>query len=462
MVDDPTIKNQSKSVKKQGEIPQKPAPAVSKNTSTSVEASSQVSTKKPPVMTKNQTSADAAKKDIAASSKKAPEAPPAKRESAKKSAPDSPVPKREVAPKVKRRKRNILVIKYGDLGDFAFSFGAFKAIRATYEHDNLILLTSRRYANMAHISGLFDEIWRDELSLDFSSKDILDVKKLWKLSRRIKKKGFSKIFDLQHCAKSKWIFKLLGRRKPDWSGNISWARFPYMPKGVEHIVERHQQQLALAGVRRAGVPEIDWLHADISHFGLDNVHYALVVLAGDYTDPASVWDDFGFADVAEYLFNEGIIPVYIGAASEERMVNDVIKISSNIQAFNLVGKTNFGHLAELGRNAYFAIGADSGVMDLLSLTGCPTVYLMSDSASPYSSGTFGMESIAVQMYDLQFLKSEDVIGQVAGILDLYTQVENAQKQAEQEAIHEEERMALEAKIKENQEKHAKMQETEES
>ena len=50
------------------------------------------------------------------------------------------------------KKKNILIIKHGALGDFILSFGPFKAIRNYHLNDNLVLLTTGRFEKFAQES----------------------------------------------------------------------------------------------------------------------------------------------------------------------------------------------------------------------------------------------------------------------------------------------------------------------
>ena len=48
------------------------------------------------------------------------------------------------------RKRRILVIKLGALGDFILATGPFAAIRTAHPHDEIVLLTTAPFAEIRH------------------------------------------------------------------------------------------------------------------------------------------------------------------------------------------------------------------------------------------------------------------------------------------------------------------------
>ena len=62
------------------------------------------------------------------------------------------------------KKKKILIIKHGALGDFILSFGPFAAIKKYHLRDYLVLLTSRKFVDFAKESNCFDEIIEDNRS----------------------------------------------------------------------------------------------------------------------------------------------------------------------------------------------------------------------------------------------------------------------------------------------------------
>tara|TARA_B100001146_G_C15746024_1_gene249697 strand:- start:49 stop:309 length:261 start_codon:yes stop_codon:yes gene_type:complete len=82
------------------------------------------------------------------------------------------------------KKKKILIIKHGALGDFILSFGPFAAIKKYHPRDYLVLLTSRKFVDFAKESNCFDEIIEDNRS------SIWDLKSMYNLGKLLKKKKF--------------------------------------------------------------------------------------------------------------------------------------------------------------------------------------------------------------------------------------------------------------------------------
>ena len=63
---------------------------------------------------------------------------------------------------IEKTPARLLVIKLGALGDFVLATGAFAAIRNAHPDDQITLLTTAPYAEIAEASRYFDEVWIDE------------------------------------------------------------------------------------------------------------------------------------------------------------------------------------------------------------------------------------------------------------------------------------------------------------
>jgi len=323
-------------------------------------------------------------------------------------------------------KDKYLVIKYGNVGEFAYSTGAFRAVKDRYQDSHVILLTSQRYVHLAKLSGFFDEIWVDPFEKDsFNFFDLYHYKKILAFVTKIKKAKFRCIYDFQHSKKTHWYFKLLGFRKPNWSGNISWCKFPYMypiPQ-IYHIVDRNEGQLTLAGIKIVPKPDISWLYSDISEYGIpEDESYALLVLAGNHDIREKNWHIYGFADIAKFLAANGIRPILIGAESERKMADDIASLTGGNITYNLVGKTNFAQLAELARFSLFTLGGDTGVTHLCSLTECSTIFLLSKYSTVDVNGPYLGHSTIIQSEDLNDMPTSDVLEHVSAVIESFKKV----------------------------------------
>ena len=78
------------------------------------------------------------------------------------------------------KKKNILIIKHGALGDFVLSFGPFKAIRNYHLNDYLVLLTTGKFEEFAQESNYFDEIIIDNRPSLWNAKKNIEISYFFK------------------------------------------------------------------------------------------------------------------------------------------------------------------------------------------------------------------------------------------------------------------------------------------
>lgn len=270
--------------------------------------------------------------------------------------------------------KNILVIKHSALGDVILSVAAFQAIRRHHSEASITLLTTRPYVALAEASGLFDAVWVDARPPLSRPRDWL------RLARRLRGGGFDRVYDLQRSGRTGWYFRLLGPRPPEWVGKVRGASHRYTrAEARRHIADRQAEQLALAGITDVGLPDLGFLRSDLTRFGLP-ARFALLVPGGAPHRPAKRWPAAGFAELARHLEAAGVTPVLLGTAAEAAAAAEIRTACP--AAVDLLGRTDFADLAELGRQAVVAVGNDTGPMHLLAAAGAPAVVLFSAESDP--------------------------------------------------------------------------------
>ena len=139
------------------------------------------------------------------------------------------------------KKKNILIIKHGALGDFILSFGPFKAISNYHLNDHLVLLTTGGFKEFAQESNYFDEIIIDD------RPSLWNAKKILKLAIFLRKKNFSRVYDLQTSQRSSFYYNFFRmKNNVEWSGTAFGCSHPdrNYDRNKIHTIERHKIQLA--------------------------------------------------------------------------------------------------------------------------------------------------------------------------------------------------------------------------
>ncbi|MEE2720900.1 MAG: glycosyltransferase family 9 protein [Pseudomonadota bacterium] len=276
---------------------------------------------------------------------------------------------------IEKTPARLLVIKLGALGDFVLATGAFAAIRNAHPDDQITLLTTAPYAEIAEASRYFDEVWIDERP---SRINLISIQKL---RFRLRRGMFYRVYDLQTSGRSSWYFRLMkGFNRPQWSGIAFACSHPHRNpnRNRMHTIERQADQLSMAGIAETPLPDLSWLKSDISRFGLPD-RFVLLIPGGAVHRPAKRWPAEAYRALAVQLIDQDVTPVIIGGADEADLAAE---ITARTGAISLAGQTSFADVASLSRTAAAAIGNDTGPMHIAAICGCPSVVLFSKDSDP--------------------------------------------------------------------------------
>jgi ADP-heptose:LPS heptosyltransferase len=275
--------------------------------------------------------------------------------------------------------QRILIIKLGALGDFIQALAAMQAIRQHHRSAFIALLTTAPFTHLARDSGLFDEIWID------GRAPVHHLGPWLRLAAWLRRGRFARVYDLQTSRRTDWYFFLMHGlyplARPEWSGIAPFCSHPHANPARDsmHTVERHAEQLRMAGIAKVGAPDLSFLVSNVSRFDLPD-RFALLVPGGAAHRPEKRWPIECYAALAQGLAARGVASVVVGAASELPLGEAVAAACP--EARNLAGQTNLADIAELARRAVAAVGNDTGPMHIVAGVGCPSVVLFSAASDP--------------------------------------------------------------------------------
>ena len=272
----------------------------------------------------------------------------------------------------------ILVIKHGALGDVVLATGAMAAIKQRHADDQVTLLTTRPFAKLLAQSEWFCDIVVDD------QPNLLKPLRLFSLLRRLAKRRFAFVYDLQTSQRTSMYFALWPRPRPRWSGVAKGCSCPDRQPGREqvHATARLRGQVAQAGITQVPPPRVDFLQGDVHDLAPDQP-FALLVPGCAPHRPDKRWPASHYGELANYLLALGLRPVLIGTAAEADALRQIKAICPD--ALDLGGRTDFGQIAELARRARLAVGNDTGPMHLIAAAPCPVLTLFSGASTPERS-----------------------------------------------------------------------------
>ena len=300
----------------------------------------------------------------------------------------------------------ILVIKLSALGDFVVSLGAMQAIRRHHRDARITLLTTRAYAGLAEASGCFDQVWVDRRS------PFWQVTSWLALARRLRGAGFDRVYDLQRSQRTGWYFRLFGHRKPEWIGIAPGASHRYLdPPRPTHIADRHAAMLALAGIEAVRPPDLAFLSAEVTRFGIGRP-YALVAPGSSAHLPGKRWPSTRYAAVARWLTDRAIAPVLICGPAEQDVAEAIVQACPETHN----PETNLNDIVELARGALCALGNDTGPMHLVAAANCPSLILFSGKTDPRLTSPRGAKVSTLREEFLSRLPVEAVLASLETLM----------------------------------------------
>ena len=120
---------------------------------------------------------------------------------------------------------NILIIKHGSLGDLIQANGAIKDIKEFYKNRKVFLLTSKPYSIFMSECPYIDGVIIDKRLPRWNLFYLYNLKKL------MKKYNFTKVFDLQNSARTKFYRKFI-LNKSEWSSSET-----ILEKGQKNLIK---------------------------------------------------------------------------------------------------------------------------------------------------------------------------------------------------------------------------------
>ena len=273
------------------------------------------------------------------------------------------------------KKKNILIIKHGALGDFILSFGPFKAIRNYHLNDQLFLLTTNTFKEFAEESNYFNEIIVDD------RPSFWNIKKMFKLVSFLRKKNFHRVYDLQTSQRSSFYYNFFKMKDSvEWSGTAFGCTHPdnNPDRNKIHTIERHKIQLAEIGIKNIKLSDLSWVKS-INNFRI-NKPYILFSPGASPHRPKKIWPEKNYVEIAKKFIQKKITPIILGN-SEDLEIANFISMNTN-GCINLVNKTTIQDLCSLARDAELSIGNDTGPMHAFSMSGCNSLVLFSNESNP--------------------------------------------------------------------------------
>lgn len=292
---------------------------------------------------------------------------------------------------------NILIIKLSAIGDVIHALPVAPALKKRFPQAKLTWVVEPPAYDLLTNNHYIDEIIVFEKNKCKSLTGFFQY--VPEFIRILRKTQFDLALDLQGLFKSAAVSFLSGADKRlvycnarEYSDVI--GKKVCGPNSTNHVVERY-----LDVVRKLGC-EIDQpefiinitekeaaLAAAIAkQAGLD-VNMPYVVLIPGTNWPNKCWPADHFAQLAGRLFEQQLIPVFVGSNADKTAMNEIIS-NSDILPIDLTGKTTLKQLAYIIKNAQAVVAGDTGPMHLAAALNVPVIALFGPT-DPKRNGPYG-------------------------------------------------------------------------
>ena len=302
--------------------------------------------------------------------------------------------------------KKILVIKHGALGDIVLSMYPLFSLKKKFSNHSFTVLTESQYFD------LFKNIpFVDNLKVD-NRKSFIFIFSFIKLCYWFYKQKFEWVFDLQTSNRTNiyfYFFSIFSRFK--WSGIAKKCSHPHLNSNRTrlHTIDRHKQQLMLAGVSSFSNVNWSFLKSDIQKLSLSKQLF-LLIIGGSPHRPNKRWSIENFTKLIKILNVKKIIPIVIGGSAEREYFNE--KKFVGIKFRDLIGKTSYLDLAEIARKSKWVIGNDTGPMHLIcqcSKNSTKKIVLFGSDSDPKLCAPIGKNVYIIQKKNINAILPDDII-----------------------------------------------------
>lgn len=299
--------------------------------------------------------------------------------------------------------RNILIVKLSAIGDVIHALPVAYALKKAYPQVCITWVVEKTAYDLLTNNPYIDEVILFEKQ-KFKSFSGLFTNS-YSLAKELRSHHFDLALDLQGLFKSAAISYLSGAAKRlvycnarELSDKISQ---PVCGKYMHgHVVDRYLDVARHLGCNVDEVifpinimeSEAQKAEAIANHEGL-RLENPYITLAPGTNWPSKCWPTSYFAQLADRLYEQDLIPVLIGSPSDKRLAQEIVT-RMKIPPIDLTGKTSLKQLAYIIKKSQAFVGGDTGPMHLAAAVNTPVVTMFGPT-DPKRNGPYGEKHITL-------------------------------------------------------------------
>lgn len=299
--------------------------------------------------------------------------------------------------------RNILIVKLSAIGDVIHTLPVAAALKQKFPQARITWVVEPPAYDLLTNNPNVDEI----IIFDKAQCKTLGgfLRYVPGFTRTLRQHQFDLALDLQGLFKSAAITYLSGAPKRlvycnarELSDKVSQKVCG--PSSNGHIVDRYldvPRELGCQITKPEFTINITDKEATLAaaiakQAGLDITNPYVVLIPGTNW-PNKCWPPGHFAQLAEKLFEQNIIPVFVGTNADKTAMDEIVAKSA-IPPVDITGKTTLKQLALIIKNAKIVVAGDTGPMHLAAALQTPVIALFGPT-DPKRNGPYGEEHIVL-------------------------------------------------------------------
>lgn len=281
-----------------------------------------------------------------------------------------------------RKKRKILVIKLGAMGDLILVVPSLRMLKARFPDSSITLLVDRKLAPVVATCPYLD----DMILVD--RKKLSNLFYLLKTARRIRREGFDVSVDLHN---NKWthllaylggVFQRFGFARGKWGFLLNR---PDQTFEVEDSPVRHQFRI----LSKVGVQTLDdELELWPSSASLEKAAQMIgtmqpkeqtkiigFIMGSSPNWPSKRWPQESFAALAERIFEKYDARIVLIGSSDEAFLGEAFGKFGPEKVLNVMGKTALEELPAFFKQFHLVVTGDTAPLHIAAAMNVPTLAL---------------------------------------------------------------------------------------
>ena len=270
------------------------------------------------------------------------------------------------------KKKKVLIIKFGGLGDLVLSLRSIYSIKEKHSK-NIVVLTEKPFDVLLSASQWFDQIITIKRSVFYFLDKI-------QISNKIDIKSFNYVYDLQTSKRSSSYLSLFDKNKVQISGIGEYVSIPHdnLERDRMHTLERQEEQIKCCNIKISPTLDLDWLYR--SKIKVPKKKFALIVPGGAKKRLGKRISPEVYGVLIKELIKKEILPLLIGSSADESVCKFLEK--KYLDVLNLCSKTTIFDIAKLSKFCRISIGNDTGPMHVIALGRKPSIVLFTKNSDP--------------------------------------------------------------------------------